>query len=142
MTQNCHLDRCLHHHQFLSNKISIRNMFACANVFIAHKIFIIISYKLILQIQKKNTSFNETLIAELHADLFFKELKILLSLYTFLRCCVIFGNIIYTPLEIQIYMNITGEGKIIFMCQIVTHQLLRKVLSIWVLNCIIDCLWN
>jgi hypothetical protein len=26
------------------------------------------------------------------------------------------------------------------MCQIVKHQLLRKVLSIWVLNCITDCL--
>jgi hypothetical protein len=60
----------------------------------------------------------------------------MLPLYTFLRHCVIFGTIIYTPLQIQIYMNITREGKMIVMCQIVTHQILSKVLSISVLNSI------
>jgi hypothetical protein len=53
-------------------------------------------------------------------------LRILLPLHTFFMSCVIFGNIIYTPLEIQIYVNITQERKMIFTCQIVTHQLLRK----------------
>jgi hypothetical protein len=57
----------------------------------------------------------------------FKELKILLPPYTFSRYCVILGKIIYTPLEILIYINIILEGKVISMYQIVTHRLSRKV---------------
>jgi hypothetical protein len=33
----------------------------------------------------------------------FKALKILLPLYTFSKCCVVFGNLIYTSLETQIF---------------------------------------
>jgi hypothetical protein len=55
-----------------------------------------------------------------------KELQILLPPSIFMRFCVIFGNIIYTVLEILICMDIILEGKMISMCEIAT-QLSRKV---------------
>jgi hypothetical protein len=42
----------------------------------------------------------------------------------------------------DVFGSLQNDGHVLSQQQIATHQLLRKVLSIWVLNHITDWLWN
>jgi hypothetical protein len=104
---------------------NVVSLFTLRNVYFA-KFQSLVSYGLIflggesesgkvLKIQKRILHLMRGVNSRTSRRPIFKELRILLPLFTFLRCCAIFRNIMCTLLEMQIYMNIILESNMTSM---------------------------